>query len=237
MTAMPGFEDAALSPRGCEAVVNAWSERLGVPTPWFDAAGSRLVERESMEAVVSVTFAATHVVLGPGRALGLLAPWSGTEHLEPSMMMSLLAELQPREVGTATLSFRDAEMPTRGEAEAGTPEAIAAVRGEASDAEWAESGLADMSDRWVVRGRDGAPASVAGYEPWAGSLAHLGVLTSSLHRGRGYGGAAVAHAASRAIATHGVAQWRASRSNALSQGLAHRLGFVEMGMQSAVALG
>ncbi|MGZ4460380.1 MAG: GNAT family N-acetyltransferase [Nocardioidaceae bacterium] len=69
-----------------------------------------------------------------------------------------------------------------------------------------------------------------------GVPADVGVVTHPAARGRGLGLAVTAAAARAAIATHGLARWRALHTNRASRALARRLGFTDYGGNLAVRL-
>lgn len=98
-----------------------------------------------------------------------------------------------------------------------------------------ESGLEDItSPAFVLRESDVAVAA-AGYQAWPQAVAHLSVLVSPGHRGRGLArvvaSAAVAHALDAGL----LPQWRARRHP--SQRVALALGFRDLGSQLSVRLG
>lgn len=68
-------------------------------------------------------------------------------------------------------------------------------------------------------------AALATYEVWGGRLAHIGVVTHPVHRGRGHGRSAVAHLARMALAAGLIPQYRALESNIPSIRIAEALGF------------
>lgn len=85
---------------------------------------------------------------------------------------------------------------------------------------------------------DGGPSPVAGagYDIWAGILAHLTVLTAPEFRRRGYSRRISAIAVEDALAAGLVPQWRARTDNTASHKTAVGLGFVESGIQTSVLL-
>lgn len=94
-----------------------------------------------------------------------------------------------------------------------------------------ESGLAAWT-HWihVVREREVVVAA-AGAQVWAGTLAHLGVLTRPDRRGQGLGIMVASSVVRAALAAGLVAQWRARVELTASRRLAASLGFIELGGQ------
>jgi predicted GNAT family acetyltransferase len=70
----------------------------------------------------------------------------------------------------------------------------------------------------------------------AARIAHIAVVTHPSHRGRGYGKAAVAHLAARAIAEGLLPQYRTLDSNQPSLRIAEALGFQRYATSVAVRL-
>jgi len=78
--------------------------------------------------------------------------------------------------------------------------------------------------------------SIAGYEIWGGTIAHVSVITHPAHRGRGYARSAVAAAASTALKAGLIPQYRTLESNGPSMSVARSLGFVHYATSVAVKL-
>ncbi|HYW12067.1 MAG TPA: GNAT family N-acetyltransferase [Longimicrobium sp.] len=114
--------------------------------------------------------------------------------------------------------------------------ALDALRDSMPSEEW-DHGSGDL-DGMPVFGAfvDGALAARAGYEVWAGRIAHLGVVTHPAHRGRGLGAAVFASAARAALEAGLIAQHRALQSNTQSLRIARRLGFRPYATSLAVRL-
>jgi predicted GNAT family acetyltransferase len=81
------------------------------------------------------------------------------------------------------------------------------------------------------------PTAGAGYDEWQGILGHLGVLTPPEQRRSGRGTTAAALALNDALDAGLVPQWRTRVENVAARRVARRLGFVEVGAQTSVALG
>lgn len=83
---------------------------------------------------------------------------------------------------------------------------------------------------------DGQLASLAGYETWGGTIAHIFIVTHPGFRGRGFGRGAVAHLARRALAVGLLAQYRTLDANTPSIRIAESLGFQRYATSMAVRL-
>lgn len=81
---------------------------------------------------------------------------------------------------------------------------------------------------------DGRLASLAGYETWGGTIAHISIITHPDFRGRGYARDAVAHLATRALAEGLLPQYRTLESNLPSIRVAQALGFSHYASSVAV---
>jgi len=78
--------------------------------------------------------------------------------------------------------------------------------------------------------------ALAGYEVWAGIIAHISVITHPAFRTRGFGGSAVAHVAERALSARLIPQYRTLESNFASIRIADSLGFCHYATSVAVRL-
>ncbi|WP_035601269.1 GNAT family N-acetyltransferase [Haloferula sp. BvORR071] len=83
---------------------------------------------------------------------------------------------------------------------------------------------------------DGEIAALAGYEIWSEEIAHISIVAHPGYRGRGYGRAAVAHLAARALRAGLLPQYRTLEANAPSVAIARALGFERYGCSVAVRL-
>jgi GNAT superfamily N-acetyltransferase len=79
-------------------------------------------------------------------------------------------------------------------------------------------------------------AALAGYEVWAGTIAHISIVTHPEFRGRGLGRSAVAHLAQRAICAGLLPQYRTLDSNTPSIRVGASLGFQRYATSVAVRL-
>ena len=89
---------------------------------------------------------------------------------------------------------------------------------------------------FVAADPTGNPMAACGYSPVLGTLAHVGVLTRTDARGKGYGLQAASAAIDHATRAGLVVQWRAAETNAASLALAARLGFEAVGRQFSFRL-
>nr|WP_306238659.1 GNAT family N-acetyltransferase [Ornithinimicrobium sp. HY1745] len=105
-----------------------------------------------------------------------------------------------------------------------------------------------MPHRWVLLDRpdsavaesgadtptDPTPLAGSGYVVWADKLAHMGVLTSPVARGRGYGVLAAAVGTNAALDAGLIPQWRVRWDNEASKRVAQVLGYELVGSQTTV---
>lgn len=221
-----------------EAIVRrVWASRLGVPLATLGAPGFVFVTRSDTTAVVAVKLGQTVVVTGPHAALAKLELLEPERMLDMSTLLMALDGHAPKPLGSASLAYADGGTVTfvgsddvRAASEADAEEVLSAC----SRDEREESGLDDMGVRLVAPGQDGAPAVLAGYEPWSDAIAHMGVAVRPAHRRHGLAQVAAATAAHHAIVAGLVPQWRCRLDNMSSARLRDRLGFVELGIQLAL---
>ena len=213
----------------------AWADALGTAPSALEGTGVTRVERADLDAVVIVRLGAATVVAAPPSARTALAA------LPPAALhdADAVAAALPgsRAIGTAHLLFTGARPahPPHALHEA-TSLDVASVGATLPEDEWAEAGVQTMEHRWAVHDAQGEATAVAGYQPWHGTVAHLGVAAVPRHRRQGFAGSAAAGAVSAAIDAGLVAQWRCRVGNTASLRLADRLGFTRIGMQTAVSL-
>ena len=228
-----------LQPSTVDAVRQGWSSRLRLGGHVWDAPRTHLVERPDATAVVIVALGDAVVVLGPGPALDRLSHLPSGHLLDLDRVVHLLGGLAPEPLGAATLAFADrAVLPTAlaGGSRAASCDDAEAVLGSCTEEERAESGLADMPVRLVLDGPTGGPGALAGYEPWGGALAHLGVAVRPEQRRSGLAALLACAVAHHAVDASLVPQWRCGTGNLASAALRDRLGFVVLGRQLAVAV-
>lgn len=105
-----------------------------------------------------------------------------------------------------------------------------------TEIEWEHSGI--EFDHAPVFGyfNNAEILSAAGYEIWGKRIAHIGVVTHSSHRSKGYGKAVVSAAANYALEHGLIAQYRTLESNLPSVAVGRALGFKDYGSTIAVVL-
>jgi GNAT superfamily N-acetyltransferase len=81
---------------------------------------------------------------------------------------------------------------------------------------------------YIVNGR---LLAAAGYEVWGRTIAHIGVVTHSEFRGRGFGSACVRHIANVAISEGLIAQYQTLFANEPAMAVGRSLGFEEYGQR------
>jgi GNAT superfamily N-acetyltransferase len=117
----------------------------------------------------------------------------------------------------------------------GAESELAELLARTSPHEVTESGVRDLE---VAFGRSagGRLVAVAGWEPWPGDLAKIGVLVDHEARGRGHGTVVGAVATAEAIWAGLLPLWRAGAGNLASLAVAERLGYEQVGHQLSVVL-
>lgn len=229
----------SLSSAGSMRVQLGWARQLSVPVEALASSGTRFFARETATAVVVVGLSESCVVVGPPAVTAQLDGLDMRVLLDVSSLASRLGPFQPRPIGTASLSYRDARPVERTSVrtEPADPAMVENLRGSVSADEWDEGGLSAMPHRWAAFTSDGHLAALAGYERWGADIAQMGVAADPAERGRGYAAAAAGEAMTRALNDGLVAQWRCRVGNTASERLAGCLGFTRLGRQTAVALG
>lgn len=225
-----------LSEAARSRTVSAWVSAFG-GSPQDIAKNEWLfLERADLAAVVAAQVDGFGVVAAPGAVLDLIRHAPPETLLDAGALASLLpAGADP--IGSADLLFAERSprlSPLR--ARIAAPGDAASMRAQVSPAEWEESGIDQVQRLWTAWTPEGAPAAVAGFQPWHSELAQMAVLAGRGHRGSGAAYAAAALATQEALAEGLVAQWRSRQGNEASLGLAGRLGFTQLGVQAAVRL-
>lgn len=197
------------------------------------------VEWPGFTATVIVDIGGSVLVAGPAEAISRLHELPIQELVDARAAEAALVDLRPLLIGQALLGYADESTFTREparcavrQADRGAVEqAISQCEPEDRD----ESGLLEMTT-WFVAEDEGVPVATAGYESWPQRVAHCGVAVGAEHRGRGMGLAVASEAVEHALREHTVAQWRSRDSNVASRRVGERLGFVQMGTQTAFEL-
>jgi len=97
-----------------------------------------------------------------------------------------------------------------------------------------ESGLDAISSPAFVISDGSEIVAAAGYRGWPAGTAHLSVLTSPRHRGRGLAKAVASAAATHALTADLLPQWRARPEP--SRRIARALGFRDLGTRLSLRL-
>lgn len=224
-----------------EAIVRlGWARLLGLAD---DALGRNHrpepVRVPSQDTVMVVRLWERSIIVGPD--------WlhERTSGVDPARLVDQCTLLRccdghaSRLVGQAVLGYTDGYVVADGLAEvpaADDPEIVAALERACPPDDVTEVGLSGLSRAVVTLDDRAAPLAGAGYAEWQGILGHLGVLTPPEHRRAGHGTTAASLALNDALDAGLVPQWRTRVDNVASRRLARRLGLVEVGSQTAVAL-
>jgi GNAT superfamily N-acetyltransferase len=232
-----------------ERVRDAWRQVLGAPGA-FRGTSTLVVVRPARPApgprwVTVVTLGEARCVLVPA---DLAASLDEDADFDPTTAGRLADPTEARAMlgtgiavlGPAVLAYTSALAANRSPSTAEPAEPGAAGLDELGAAcdpgDAAESAMAAWT-HWVhvVRERDLVVAA-AGAQVWAGTLAHLGVLTRPDRRGRGLGATVAGSVVRAALSAGMVAQWRSRAELAASRHLATTLGFIECGQQVSYQL-
>lgn len=230
---------SSLSTSTLRTVERLWEERMSAPKGTLSSSGVSMVEWPGFTATVILDIGGSLIVAGPAEAIALLRHLSPQQLVDAEVAASALLSLRPRLIGKALLGYADESTFTPAPAAHKVrPADLSAVEQalshcDADDRD--ESGLSEMS-AWFVAEEEGVPVAAAGYEGWPGGVVHCGVAVGSRYRGRGLGQSVASAAVGHALAGHAVAQWRSRDTNATSTRLGERLGFVQVGSQTAFDL-
>ena len=230
---------SSLSTATLRTVERLWEERMSAPKGALSSSEVSFVEWPGFNAAVILDIGGSLLIAGPAKAIALLRRLPRPQLADVEVAASVLHNLRPRLIGRALLGYADESTFTLAPAahrvrEADRNAAEQAVSHcDADDRD--ESGLLAMS-AWFVAEEEGVPVAAAGYEGWQRSVAHCGVAVGAEHRGRGLGQAVASAAVGHALGEHAVAQWRSRDTNATSTRLGERLGFVQVGSQTAFDL-
>jgi GNAT superfamily N-acetyltransferase len=162
----------------------------------------------------------------PARLAEALAPTSAVEIIGPAYIGYARADsLKRQAAGSARLLHQ------------GDRRAVAELRAHCGAQEWEHGGSDfDKVPTFGAFDASGGLASLAGYERWLDSIAHISVVTRDDRRGQGHGAAAVALAAEHSSSEGLLPQYRTLKSNRPSMRLAQRLGFEQYGLSVYVKL-
>ena len=115
--------------------------------------------------------------------------------------------------------------------------ALEQLRAACGNDDWDHGGSEHAAAGALFGTFDGARlVAVASYQVWGDRIAHIAIATAPAWRGRGFGKAAVALAARRALEQGLVPQYRTLRSNTASMAIGKHLCFIEYGFSVAIRL-
>ncbi|WP_028279631.1 GNAT family N-acetyltransferase [Arthrobacter sp. H5] len=221
----------------------AWSRLLSLDDTAFQSATQRIYRRDDSATLLTfVSLFGQEALVGPGWAIDAATDLTGAELSLHSTLLALSRPHGGRGLGEASLYFCDT-LPTldtdEDSAVTSEPEYAVALERLCPPDDVAEVGLSSMEHCSVLVDEFSdppQPLAGAGYDIWAGILAHMGVLTAPAERGRGRARFAVTVAVEEAMAAGLVPQWRARSDNAGSHRTALRAGFMHAGSQTSVVL-
>ncbi len=226
-----------------ERVFEAWRVQLGDPDAFRDPGLSLRVRAGGDDQSISVVALLDRVLVTVGRTPPDHLRSAFENHRPPQTLadidtMTRMVGPIDRTLGPAVLGYVEAEnfQPQDGSGLItvdGDDTGLAALSERSGPDEVAESALRSwISPVWVLAKGDLIVAA-AGFEVWADTVAHLGVLVEPGHRGQAFG-RRVAGAATAAALDAGLApQWRCRVDLAPSRRIAQVLGFEERGRQAA----
>lgn len=223
-----------------------WARLLGLADDAFDRARGRRIHHSPVhpgggeaDVVMFVQLFDARVLVGPSWVHDAARRLDDAQLRSARTLLQLSAHVpSARILGEATLAYLDGAIdhPDAETAQVADDVDLAVTLERACPADdTAEASISDVAERFVLM-VDDQPVAGAGYEEWAGLIAHLAVLTAPEHRRQGFGGLIAALAANDAFAAGLVPQWRARTDNRASRRLAETLGFAEVGTQTTVTL-
>jgi hypothetical protein len=222
----------------------AWARVLKLPDDALMAHPSGRITRVDDSMIMFVTLWEHRVLVAPERILVRAAHLSDTELADGPTLLGLSRGLEPgtctgRLLGEATLWFADSYVSNDALKSVVVTDDVAAV----TDLERlcppddiAEVGLSKTDWKFATLDDTDQITAGAGFDEWEQILGHLGVLTPPALRRYGFGTLAAGIATNEALDRGLIPQWRARRDNSASRALAARLGFDEVGSQTAVSL-
>ena len=243
-----------------QTIKAAWAQLLGVSE--LGSAERMVLVRDQAETVSFVRIFGQGVLTGPQWALDRARNLRDDELALLPVLMRLASDHGARPLGAAELSYTDERVEHADLPVTESSAAVVALEAACSPEDVDEVGLGSMSHHWVLldghqSASDGSaeaarageadtsvtdddaddqpvPLAGSGYTVWAGTIAHMGVLTSPAARGRGYGLLASAVGTNAALDAGLVPQWRARWDNETSKHLARVLGYEQVGTQTTV---
>ena len=229
----------SLPSRTRRTVQHLWEDKVGAKRGTLKTGGVSYVEWPGFDAAVVVDIEGAHLVAGPAEAIELLRGLSSRQLSDAEATASALQPLRPELTGKALLSYADATtfapVDVSSRARQADRRAMEEVVAKCEVDDRDESGLPEMTS-WFVTGDGGAPVAASGYEGWSPAVAHCGVAVIAEHRGKGWGRSVASAAVGHALGDHDVVQWRSRDTNRASTRLGGRLGFAQVGTQTAFDL-
>lgn len=232
-----------LSQRALNVIADYWAADLGCPVESLLAQPVQILTHGRSLGGYNGIFALFRngmaTISFPPAAIDELRGWLPTAPIAAAQFAKAYNDLGFRIVGPACLSYAEQvpspDHPVRMLTER-DQSALERLRASCESTEWqhggSDSGAAALSG--VFAGDD--LASVAGYEVWGGTIAHISVITHPAHRGRGYAKGAVADVARTALTGGFIPQYRTLESNGPSMSVARALGFNHYATSVAVKL-
>jgi hypothetical protein len=213
--------EAALRAR----VEGVWAMRLGCDTSLFRTPGIHPIAHPQPAVLYAVLAGDAAIVAAPTE---LHAALRDLPHPAAAVEAQALGRLVPGEarwVGPAFVGYTSTRPPPP--AALVTRVALAdlePLRRTVSTTEWEHAGLETASPIFAAFA-DGAVASAAGARLLPGDVAHIGVATSSGHRGCRLGRAVVTAALAHALDQEQLAQYQTLLANQGAMAIARGLGF------------
>ncbi len=225
-----------------ETVFEAWRAQLDDADAFREPGTTVRVRTEGHDDSVSVVVLFDRVLVSvfcapPQSVRAALENHQPPETLAEETTMARLVGPIERTLGPAVLGYLDGERVTPQDPGGlitvdGDDPGLLALAERCGPEEAAESDIGAWSSPVRVLAQGGLIVAAAGFQVWADSLAHLGVLTDRPYRREGHGrrvaGAAVADAVEQGL----IPQWRTRTDLTASRRLAAVLGFEERGRQA-----
>lgn len=219
-------------------IVALWEDATRAGRDTLVSGVTRFVERGDFGAAMTVTIGTVRIAVAPDSALAALKTLPVEQlHDAEAICEELSGTSNAKVIGTAELWYLDSLIDRPSEHVSRATETDAeSMRVSVSLEEWDEAGIATMEHRWVLRGEDGLPLAIAGFDLWRDRIAQIGVITHGQHRRNGYAERIGCQVISFAVSMGLIAQWRSRVGNQASSKLARGLGFTLLGLQTTVAL-
>jgi GNAT superfamily N-acetyltransferase len=226
-----------------------WAAYFGLEPERLDRPGALVVPHAALAgyrgALAFRRGACGILSVPPALAASLLPVVSGRtadEVFDARFLEDLFGNRVDRLVGPAWLGYADASdfrpaatggVRLLGDADEAALRRLASACGQP---DWEHSDLDTGRPPIAARFVGDEIVAAAGYDVWGGALAHVGVATHPLHRGRGHGTAVASAIIETALSRGLIAQWRTLEANTPSTRIAAALGFRAYGATIAVRL-